>query len=127
MHRQTVRLASCALAALVLPAAVSLHAQKSAPKAYAVAEITVTNPVAYKKYLAAVTPVVKEFGGVYLVRAGKIVPLEGRAPTGRFIIIQFPSLAVAEKFESSPQYRAIAPLRLHAARSRLFLAEGAPQ
>lgn len=115
------------LAPLVLSASAALHAQKPAPKAYAVAEITVTNPVAYRKYLAAVTPIVRQFGGTYLVRAGKIVPLEGRAPAGRFIIIQFPSLAAAEKFESSPQYRAIAPLRQRAARTRLFLAEGSPE
>ncbi|MGH9518273.1 MAG: DUF1330 domain-containing protein [Terriglobales bacterium] len=42
-------------------------------------------------------------------------------------MIEFPSLAVARKVESSPQYRAIAPLRQKASRSRLFLAEGAPQ
>lgn len=127
MRIQTLRFACFALATLILSASASLHAQKLAPKAYAVAEITVTNPVAYKKYLAAVTPIVQHFGGVYLVRAGKMVPLEGHAPTGRFIIIQFPSLAVAERFESSPEYRAIAPLRQRAARTRLFLAEGAPE
>ena len=124
MHSRILPLSYLVLA---LSTSFALHAQKPTPKAYAVAEITVTNSVAYKKYPAAVTPIVKQFGGKYLVRAGKIVPLEGRAPTGRFIIIQFPSLAVAEEFESSPQYRAIAPLRQHAARSRLFLAEGAPQ
>ena len=127
MLNQSLRQVCLTLAPLVLSASTALHAQKPAPKAYAVAEITVTNPVAYKKYLAAVTPIVKQFGGTYLVRAGKIVPLEGRAPVGRFIIIQFPSLAAAEKFESSPQYRAIAPMRQRAARTRLFLAEGASE
>lgn len=126
MPYRKLPLAWVALAALATSAALALHAQKPAARAYAVAEITVTNPVAYRKYLAAVTPVVKQFGGRYLVRAGKIVPIEGHAPTGRFIIIEFPSLAAAEKFESSPQYRAIAPLRQRAARTRLFLAEGAP-
>ncbi len=97
------------------------------PKGYAVAEITVTNPVAYKKYLAAVTPVVTQFGGKYLVRAGRVIPLEGQAPTGRFIVIEFPTLTMAQQFEESPQYKAIAPLRKKAARTRLFLAEGAAE
>ncbi len=97
------------------------------PKGYAVAEITVANPVAYKKYLAAVTPVVTQFGGKYLVRAGRVIPLEGQAPTGRFIVIEFPTLAVAQQFEESPQYEAIAPLRKKAARTRLFLVEGAAE
>ncbi|HVC47135.1 MAG TPA: DUF1330 domain-containing protein [Terracidiphilus sp.] len=120
-----------AVAVLALSAVASVRAQNppprtSTPKGYAIAEINVTNPVAYKKYLAAVTPIVAQFGGRYLVRAGKIVPIEGHAPTGRFIVIEFPSLAIAEHFESSPQYKAIAPLRQHAARTRLFLVEGAP-
>lgn len=127
MRSRKLHLAWVGLAALAASAASSLHAEKPAPRAYAVAEITVTNPAAYKKYLAAVTPVVAQFGGRYLVRAGRIVPLEGQAPAGRFIIIEFPSLAAAEKFETSPQYRAIAPLRQRAARTRLFLAEGAPR
>lgn len=105
-----------AVEALCTPAAV--------PKAYAIAEITVTDPVAYKRYVDAVTPVVADFGGKYLVRAGAVVPIEGDAPTGRFVIIEFPSLAIAKSFESSPQYLKIASLRQRASRSRLFLVEG---
>ncbi len=111
---------------LLVAAATNLHSAPAAPKAYAIAEINVTDPVAYKKYLAAVTPIVTQFGGKYIVRAGQIVPLEGDAPTGRFIIIEFQDMATARRFESSPQYRAIAPLRQRAASSRLFLVEGVP-
>jgi uncharacterized protein (DUF1330 family) len=120
-------LAWIALAMLAASFPISLHAETPAAKAYAIAEITVTNPAIYKKYLAAVTPVVAQFGGKYIIRAGQIVPLEGKAPTGRFIVIEFPSMAVAQKFESSPQYQAIAPLRKKSSRTRLFLAEGAPE
>ena len=103
-----------------------LHAASREPKAYAIAEITVTDPVAYKDYLSAVTPIVAHFGGKYIVRAGQIVPVEGGGPAGRFVIIEFPSLAVAQKFESSQQYRSIVPLRTKATRTRLFLVEGVP-
>ena len=96
------------------------------PKAYAVAEINVTDPVTYKQYLAAVTPIVARFGGRYIVRAGQVVPIEGEAPTGRFVVIEFPNLAIARRFESSPEYRAIAPLRQKAAHTRLFLVDGVP-
>lgn len=61
------------------------------PKAYAIAEINVTDPNADEKYLHAVTPVVSHFGGKYLVRAGTVVPLEGEAPTGRVVVIEFPA------------------------------------
>jgi uncharacterized protein (DUF1330 family) len=113
-------------ACLFLPFASSVCNAASEAKAYAIAEINVTDPVSYKQYLSAVTPVVARFGGKYIVRAGTVVPLEGDAPTGRFVVIEFPSLAVARRFESSPEYRAIAPLRQKAARTRLFLVEGVP-
>ena len=61
------------------------------------------------------------------MRAGQVIPLDGQAPTGRFVVIEFPSLAVAQQFENSSQYVAIAPLRKKAARTRLFLVEGAAE
>jgi uncharacterized protein (DUF1330 family)/ketosteroid isomerase-like protein len=111
---------------LALITARTLYTQTKAPKAYAIAEINVTDPNAYTRYVNAVTPVVEHFGGTYLVRAGTVVPLEGEGPTGRFVIIQFPSLAIAKAFEASPQYLEIAPLRQQASKSRLFLVEGSP-
>lgn len=127
MGKQIFLLAGFAAASLVVLASSPLYAVRPPAKGYAVAEINVTDPVAYQKYLAAVSPVVAQFGGKYIVRAGHIVPLEGPAPAGRFVVIEFPSLAIAQKFESSPQYRAIAPLRQRAARTRLFLVEGSPK
>ena len=105
----------------------ALRSSTVAPKAYAIAEINVTDMQAYRQYIAAVSPIVEEFGGRYLVRAGTVVPIEGEAPTGRFIVIEFPSLAVAKAFEASPQYLKIAPLRQRASRGRVFLVEGSPQ
>lgn len=115
-----------ALLALVLAVvtAKTLCGQTKVPKGYAIAEINVTEPNAYRQYVNAVTPVVERFGGTYLVRAGTVVPVEGEAPTDRFVIIEFPSLAVAKAFEASPQYLEIAPLRQRASKSRLFLVEG---
>lgn len=126
MHYRKSAIAAFIAVPLVLAATALSQSAPPVPKAYAVAEINVTNQAAYKKYLAGVTPVVQQFGGRYLVRAGKIVPIEGIAPTGRFIVIEFPSLKIAREFESSPQYQAIVPLRQQAARSRLFLVEGTP-
>jgi uncharacterized protein (DUF1330 family) len=98
-----------------------------APKGYVIAEINVTDPEAYKQYLAAVTPVVTYFGGKYIVRAGKLTPLEGDPPTGRVVVVEFESAAVAIAFDESPEYQAIAPLRRRAARGRTFIVEGTPR
>lgn len=101
-----------------------VHAALAVPKAYVIAEITVTDPEAYKAYIAAVGPVVAHFGGEYRVRGGQIVPLEGEPPKGRIVVIEFKSLAVARTFEDSAEYAAVAPLRLKAATSRIYLVEG---
>ena len=102
-----VILAIVAVKAICTPTAV--------PKGYVIAEINVTAPDAYKQYLDAVTPIVAHSRGKYLVRAGTLVPLEGEAPTGRVVVIEFPSLAIAKLFEASPRYVDIAPLRKSAA------------
>ena len=97
----------------------------SSPKGYVIAEITVTDAEAYKQYAQAVAPIVSKFGGRYLVRGGKTEALEGEAPAGRIVVIEFESLAAARAFETSAEYQSVAPLRQKAARSRVFLAEGA--
>jgi uncharacterized protein (DUF1330 family) len=118
----------------VLPAVVALmlaglgftflRAATIEPKGYVIAEITVTDPEAYKSYVAAVGPLVAHFGGKYVVRGGQIIAVEGDPPIGRFAVIEFDSLAAAKSFEDSPEYQAIAPLRRKSARSRVFLVEG---
>lgn len=126
MINKKLALISALAVILAIVAARALCAPTAAPKGYAIAEINVTDPEAYKQYVTAVTPIVAHFWGKYLVRAGTVVPLEGEAPTGRVRVIEFLSLAIAKSFEASPQYLEIAPLRQRASRSRLFLVEGSP-
>jgi uncharacterized protein (DUF1330 family) len=101
-----------------------LRAATVAPKGYVIAEITVTDPEAYKQYAAAVAPVVAKLGGRYIVRGGQTVAEEGEPPSGRIVVIEFDDLAAARSFEGSPDYQAVAPLRRKAAHSRVFLVEG---
>jgi len=49
---------------------------------------------------------------------------KGKPPNGRFVVIEFKSLAAPRSFYYSSEYQAVAPLRLRAARSRAFLVEG---
>ena len=44
---------------------------------YVIAQIEVTNPENYKKYLAKVTDIVKKFDGEFLVRGGEFKHVEG--------------------------------------------------
>jgi uncharacterized protein (DUF1330 family) len=121
-------LLSVVAAVLLATTAISLlPAATPAPKGYVIAEITVTDPEAYKQYAAIVPSIAAKFSGKYLVRGGQTVAVEGEAPSGRIVVIEFDSLAAARSFEDSPDYQAVAPLRQKAARSRVFLVEGTPQ
>lgn len=124
MFNKAVLIAATAIALVVCGLCTLVHAAIAVPKAYVIAEITVKDPEAYKAYIAAVGPVVAHFGGEYRVRGGQVVPLEGEPPTGRIVVIEFESLAIAQTFEDSAEYAAVAPLRLKAATSRIFLVEG---
>ena len=94
--------------------------------AYLIAHLTVTDPVAFEAYRAAVPEVISRFGGRYLVRGGGVETLEGEWRIPRIVIIAFESMAKAKQFYGSPDYQEILPLRLAAATGDVVLVEGVP-
>lgn len=79
--------------------------------AYWVARSKVNDPVEYKKYTDRVPGILKKHGGKVLARGGKFRVLEGPEKFGRFIVIEFPSLAQAEACYRSAEYQEAAALR----------------
>jgi uncharacterized protein (DUF1330 family) len=111
------------LAAGLAVATAAWSADSPPAKAYVVGELTVKDMAGYRAYVDAAGPIISRYGGTFLVRGGQTVTVEG-TPPARIVIIEFASLEAAKKFENSPEYTAIAPMRRKAADSRLFLAEG---
>lgn len=97
---------------------------ESAPKAYFLIEIAVHSPEIYRNYPIGVEPLIKRYGGRYLVRGGEAVSLEGDAPGGRIIVLEFPSLEAAQNFANCDEYPAVARHRLDSSTSRIMLVEG---
>jgi uncharacterized protein (DUF1330 family) len=124
MNRKKFQIAVIVAVMLAATGFSFLRAATVAPKGYVIAEITVTDPEAYKQYAAAVAAVVAKLGGKYIVRGGQTVAEEGEPPSGRIVVIEFDNLAAARAFEDSQDYQAVAPLRRKAAHSRVFLVEG---
>ena len=91
---------------------------------YVIAQISVTDPVAYREYVAAVTPVVAKFGGEYMVRGGKAETVEGTAPGERTVVTRFPSYQAARDWYFSDDYAGIKKMRQAASTSIQTLAEG---
>ena len=92
--------------------------------AYLIANITVTDPKRYPEYREKVPPVIAQYGGKFLVRGGAVHPLEGEAGIDRFVVIEFPTMEAARSFYYSPEYAPLLKLRMEAARSEVFFAEG---
>lgn len=104
--------------------ATAIHARQTKTNpGYIIAEVDVTDPATFQEYAKQVGGTMEPFNGHYVVRGGKIVPLEGDAPK-RFVIIAFDSVEKAQAWEDSPAYSAIKPIRHRSAKSTVFIAEG---
>jgi uncharacterized protein (DUF1330 family) len=93
--------------------------------AYVIAEIEVADPAAYEEYRKQVPAVIAKYGGKFLVRGGKVEPREGGWTPKRIVVVEFPSLAQAQKFYDSPDYAPLIKLRQKASKGKLILVEGA--
>jgi len=84
-------------------------------KAYLIARIRVTDPDAYRGYIARTPAAVAEQGGRFLVRAGEFATLEGPAEDRRIVVIEFPSRAALDAFWTGAAYAEAKRFRLGAA------------
>jgi uncharacterized protein (DUF1330 family) len=91
---------------------------------YLIANIEVKDPAKFDQYRQEVMPLIEKFGGRYLVRGGELRRLEGNPPLSRLVILEFPTIEVAQKFYDSAEYAPILKLRLDSTRSEVVLAEG---
>jgi uncharacterized protein (DUF1330 family) len=93
--------------------------------AYVFGEIEVENPALYEEYRKQVLAVVTKYGGRFLVRGGKIEPLEGGWSPKRFVALEFPSMEQALKWYRSEEYAPLIRLRQMASRGKLIAVDGA--
>jgi uncharacterized protein (DUF1330 family) len=82
---------------------------------YVLMESKVKDRAKFKAFIGALSDVIAEHGGRFLVRGGRIKPLlmgtelDRRQPE-RILIIEFPSEAHQRRCFMSPEYKAILPL-----------------
>ena len=93
---------------------------------YVIVEVEITDPTAFQEYGAKVGPTLAAYNARLIVR-GKATAKEGAIPVGNIVVIEFDSVADAERWYDSPSYREIIPLRQRAANTRLFIVEGEPR
>ena len=93
--------------------------------AYVIGEIEVTDPGTYEEYRKQVPAVIAKYGGRYLVRGGKVEPLEGAWSPKRLVAVEFPSMEQALTWYRSAEYAPLIKLRQKASRGTQAIVEGA--
>jgi uncharacterized protein (DUF1330 family) len=93
------------------------------PKGYWIAHVDVRDAEQYKAYVAANAQPLAEFGGRFLVRAGRSENPEGSARS-RNVVIEFPSYQAALDCWNSPGYQAAIRLRRPVSMADIVIVEG---
>lgn len=92
-------------------------------KGYWIVRVDVTDPEKFKRYAAKTPDVLKEFGGLFLVRAGNSRLVEG-STRARNTIVEFPSYQAAMACWESAEYQAVKELRLGGGEVDIVIIEG---
>jgi uncharacterized protein (DUF1330 family) len=77
-------------------------------KAYMLAFVRVKDLEAFnREYIEKAVPIVERHGGITVAVDENPTTIEGTLPTGRVMIVEFPSKKEAEGFYNDPDYQAI--------------------
>lgn len=92
-------------------------------RGYWIGHVDVTDPEAYKDYIAANAAAFAKFGAKFLVRGGQFDAVEGHGRS-RHVVIEFPSYQAALACYRSPEYAEAMAHRLNASEGDLVVIEG---
>lgn len=91
--------------------------------AYLIANVVVTNPEKYEDYKRFSTLAMRANNVKVLARGGRVQSLEGPDPS-RAVVLEFPSMAAAQAFYKSCQYRRARNARERAAIMTMYIVDG---
>jgi uncharacterized protein (DUF1330 family) len=92
--------------------------------AYVIYQGEVTDPERYEAYKTEAAASIAAAGGRYIVRGGDVEVLEGEAPAGRTVIVEFASMQAARDWYHGERYTAARRIREGAARARMYVVDG---
>ncbi len=92
--------------------------------AYVIANVEITDPVAFAEYLKGGPGTLTAYGGTYVARRGAVEVLEGDWVPTRLTILKFDSVARAKAWYESPEYRPLREIRHKSAKSKILIVEG---
>ena len=92
--------------------------------AYLIVDITVRDEERYAGYRDRVTDQIRQYGGEYLVRGGRIERLEGGWQPSRVVVVEFESIAAAKKWWESEDYAEFKAIRQATTDTNMIVVEG---
>ncbi len=92
--------------------------------AYVIFQADVIDQEQYDRYRAATPATLAAAGGRFIARGGAMTVLEGEAPAGRMVIVEFPDRKTALNWYHGEEYTAARALRANAAKTRMYILDG---
>jgi uncharacterized protein (DUF1330 family) len=94
--------------------------------AYVIYQGEVLDPERYEEYKVLAADSIAAAGGRYIVRGGEVDVLEGDAPAGRTVVLEFPTMDMARAWYRGVEYTAARAVREGAALARMYVVDGVP-
>jgi len=92
--------------------------------AYLVVDIDVHDPEQYQGYVDQAHEYVARHGGVYRVRGGNAVSIEGDWLPTRLVLLEFPTKEQATAFIEDADYQEVADIRRASSITEMILVDG---
>jgi uncharacterized protein (DUF1330 family) len=93
--------------------------------AYVIVEVAIEDYKEYEEYKKLVPASLAAFNGKFIVRGGKTTMLEGDWQPERIIVLEFPTVQMANAWWSSEIYSPAKSIRQRVATTKMIIVEGA--
>jgi len=91
---------------------------------YLIAQINVINNKPYEEYKKQTAPILKKYGGEFLVRGGKSENVLGNWGFERTVVIKFPTYENAKAWYNSDEYKPVKKIREDNSKGNIIIIEG---
>ncbi len=95
--------------------------------AYVISEVEMLDSELFEQYRSLAPATIAKYGGHYIVRTGAVETVEGGDDDWtrkQIVVVEFPTLAKAHEWYSSPEYAEALEVRRNALKRRLIFVDG---
>jgi len=91
---------------------------------YIIVEVSIHDEKIYEEYKKLTPASIEAFHGRFIIRGGQTTALEGNWKPERIVVVEFPTIELANTWYNSEIYAPAKELRQRAASTRMILANG---